>query len=100
MTWLFLVILGKSSYSTSNICTFELFYLYNIYQSSFSAVYILTIHRYIKKRIPMLCTNPSSKPTVSQNYYNDNLVLYINFLANIYPSFKTINRGVLCAMSG
>ena len=48
----------------------------------------------------MLCTNPSSKPIVSQNYYNDNLVLYINFLANIYPSVKKINRGVLCAMSG
>ena len=48
----------------------------------------------------MLCTNPNSKPTVSQNYYNDNLVLYINFLANIYPSVKTINRGILCAMSG
>ena len=100
MTWLFLVILGKRSYSALNICTFELFYLYNIYQSLFSAIYLLTVHRYIKKRIQMLCTNPNSKPTVSQNYYNDNLVLYIDFLANIYPSVKKINRGVLCAMSG
>ena len=90
MTWLFLVILGKSSYSTSNICTFELFFLYNIYQSLFSA-----IHRYIKKEYQ--CYVPILIP---QNYYNDTLVLYINFLANIYPSVKTINRGILCAMSG